>query len=65
VHSRPCRTADGQARAAWMRLVIAGTHATLALPGPFYQPGDLLLTSADGSRQLGITWGLDLPTARS
>jgi predicted dehydrogenase len=31
---------------------IAGTEATLTLPGPFYQPGDLLLTSADGTRQL-------------
>jgi predicted dehydrogenase len=31
---------------------IAGTEATLTLPGPFYQPGDLLLTSADGARRL-------------
>jgi hypothetical protein len=31
---------------------IAGTHATLTLPGPFYQPGDLLLASAGGDRQL-------------
>jgi predicted dehydrogenase len=34
---------------------IAGTHATLTLPGPFYQPGDLLLTSADASQQLTFT----------
>jgi hypothetical protein len=34
---------------------IAGTEATLTLPGPFYQPGDLLLTSADGDRQLTFT----------
>jgi predicted dehydrogenase len=31
---------------------IAGTEATLTLPGPFYQPGDLLLTSAGGDRRL-------------
>jgi predicted dehydrogenase len=35
--------------------VIAGTHATLTLPGPFYQPGDLLLASADGDRRLRFT----------
>jgi predicted dehydrogenase len=34
---------------------IAGTDATLTLPGPFYQPGDLLLTSADGGRRLAFT----------
>jgi predicted dehydrogenase len=34
---------------------IAGTHGTLTLPGPFYQPGDLLLTSADGNQQLTFT----------
>jgi predicted dehydrogenase len=34
---------------------IAGTHATLTLPGPFYQPGDLLLTAADGDRRLTFT----------
>jgi predicted dehydrogenase len=34
---------------------IAGTHGTLTLPGPFYQPGDLLLTSADGEVQLAFT----------
>lgn len=34
---------------------IAGTRATLSLPGPFYQPGDLVLTSADGDRQLTFT----------
>jgi hypothetical protein len=28
---------------------IAGTHATLSLPGPFYQPGDLALTSSGGT----------------
>jgi predicted dehydrogenase len=31
---------------------IAGTHGTLTLPGPFYQPGDLLLASADGAQRL-------------
>ena len=34
---------------------IAGTDGTLTLLGPFYQPGDLLLTSADGTRQLTAT----------
>jgi hypothetical protein len=34
---------------------IAGTHGTLTLPGPFYQPGDLLLTSADGEQRLAFT----------
>jgi predicted dehydrogenase len=34
---------------------IAGTRATLTLPGPFYQPGDLLLASADGDRRLAFT----------
>lgn len=34
---------------------IAGTAATLTLPGPFYQPGDLLLTSADGGDRLAYT----------
>ncbi len=33
---------------------IAGTAATLTLPGPFFQPGDVVLTSADGSR--AVTW---------
>lgn len=28
---------------------IAGTRATLTLPGPFYQPGDVVLTPAGGS----------------
>ena len=28
--------------------VIAGTAATLTIPGPFYQPGDMTLTSATG-----------------
>ena len=27
--------------------VIAGTAATLTIPGPYYQPGDMTLTSAD------------------
>ena len=27
---------------------IAGTEATLTLAGPFYQPGDMVLTAADG-----------------
>ena len=34
---------------------IAGTHGTLTLPGPFHQPGDLLLTSADGEDRLAFT----------
>ena len=34
---------------------IAGTHATLTLPGPFYQPGDLLLTAADAHQRLTFT----------
>lgn len=34
---------------------IAGTAATLAFPGIFCQPGDLILTSADGAGQLRFT----------
>jgi predicted dehydrogenase len=34
---------------------IAGTRGTLTLPGPFYQPGDLLLASADGEHRLVFT----------
>jgi predicted dehydrogenase len=34
--------------------VIAGTAATLTLPGPFFMPGDVVLTSADGNRT--VTW---------
>jgi predicted dehydrogenase len=33
---------------------IAGTEATLTLPGPFFMPGDVVVTSADGSRC--VTW---------
>ena len=33
---------------------IAGTAATLTLPGPFFQPGDVVVTSADGART--VTW---------
>ena len=33
---------------------VAGTEGTLELPGPFYQPGDLVLRSADG--QHALTW---------
>ena len=33
---------------------IAGTEATLTLPGPFFMPGDVVVTSADGSR--AVTW---------
>jgi predicted dehydrogenase len=29
---------------------IAGTRATLTLPGPFFMPGDVVVTSADGSQ---------------
>ena len=39
---------------------VAGTLGTLFLPGPFYQPGDLVLRSADGEREL--TWSEE-PTA--
>jgi predicted dehydrogenase len=34
---------------------IAGTLATLSMPGPFYQPGDLLLAAAGGGRRLTFT----------
>jgi predicted dehydrogenase len=34
---------------------IAGTAGTLVLPGTFCQPGDLVLSSADGSRRLTFT----------
>jgi predicted dehydrogenase len=34
---------------------VAGTAGTLTLPGPFYQPGDIVLTSAAGDRQLTYT----------
>ena len=33
---------------------IAGTAATLTLPGPFFMPGDVVVTSADASRS--VTW---------
>jgi predicted dehydrogenase len=34
---------------------IAGTRATLSLPGPFYQPGDVVLTPAGGGTPLTYT----------
>jgi hypothetical protein len=34
---------------------IAGTEGTLRLSGPFYQPGDLQMTAADGGRRLTFT----------
>ncbi|MFJ9243968.1 Gfo/Idh/MocA family protein [Streptomyces sp. NPDC101776] len=34
---------------------IAGTHATLQLPGPFYQPGDIVLTIAGSGTRLMYT----------
>ncbi|MFF0013461.1 Gfo/Idh/MocA family protein [Streptomyces sp. NPDC005374] len=34
---------------------IAGTHATLHLPGPFYQPGDIVLTLAGSGTRLTYT----------
>ena len=34
---------------------IAGTRATLHLPGPFYQPGDVILTPAGGGSPLTAT----------
>ena len=39
--------------------VIAGTAATLTLPGPFFMPGDVVLTSADGDRT--VTWAEPQP----
>jgi predicted dehydrogenase len=35
--------------------VIAGTRATLTLPGPFYQPGDVVLSAAGGGSPLTVT----------
>jgi predicted dehydrogenase len=29
---------------------VAGTHATMSLPGPFYQPGDIVLSLRDGTQ---------------
>jgi predicted dehydrogenase len=34
---------------------VAGTEGTLTLPGPFYQPGDMVLASAAGDRRLTYT----------
>jgi predicted dehydrogenase len=34
---------------------VAGTDGTLFLPGPFYQPGDMVFTSAAGDRRLTYT----------
>jgi predicted dehydrogenase len=34
--------------------VVAGTEATLTLPGPFMMPGPVVLTSADGRRS--VSW---------
>jgi hypothetical protein len=34
---------------------VAGTDGTLTIPGPFYQPGDLVLTSAGGDHRLTYT----------
>ena len=34
---------------------VAGTHGTLTLPGPFYQPGDIVFTAAAGDRRLTYT----------
>jgi predicted dehydrogenase len=33
---------------------VAGSAATLTLPGPFFQPGDVVVTSADGSE--AVRW---------
>ncbi|MFI6559146.1 hypothetical protein [Streptomyces sp. NPDC050534] len=30
--------------------MVAGTDATLSLPGPFHQPGDIVLTRRDGTQ---------------
>jgi predicted dehydrogenase len=34
---------------------VSGSAATLLLPGPFYQPGDVLLTPAGGGTPLSLT----------
>jgi predicted dehydrogenase len=34
---------------------VAGTEGTLAIPGPFYQPGDMVLSSSAGDRRLTYT----------
>ena len=34
---------------------VAGTHGTLTLPGPFYQPGDIVFSSTAGDRRLTYT----------
>ncbi|MGO9660885.1 MAG: hypothetical protein ACLQVK_13110 [Acidimicrobiales bacterium] len=34
---------------------IVGTRGTLSLPGPFYQPGDVLVRLAGAGRQLAYT----------
>jgi predicted dehydrogenase len=34
---------------------IAGTKATLTLPGPFFAPGDVVLTEVGGRRRIGYT----------
>jgi hypothetical protein len=40
------------ARAALVASTIAGTDGTLTTSAPFYQPGDFVVTSADGKRRL-------------
>jgi len=35
--------------------IVAGTHGTLTLPGPFHQPGDLVLTPAGGGPARSFT----------
>ena len=47
---RPQRAAHDPAHPDPTAAVIAGTAATLTLPGPFFMPGDVVLTSADGDR---------------
>jgi hypothetical protein len=32
--------------------VVAGTDGTVTLPGPFYQPGDVVFTSAADDHRL-------------
>lgn len=34
---------------------ISGTKATLTLPGPFFAPGDVILTETGGRRRIGYT----------
>ncbi|MFI6013008.1 hypothetical protein ACIBAG_30055 [Streptomyces sp. NPDC051243] len=43
------------AELARLDATVAGTHGTLSLPGPFYQPGDVVLTLAGSGTRLTYT----------